>query len=69
MNFYKQLAWSAYWGTDNWLHQQWGKLKAIYRIIFWGYIEIEESIIFQDQEHIDGFIQALNEGQEKLRRG
>jgi len=66
INFYKQLNWSAYWGCNNWFSSQWKKLKAIYRIIFWGYIEIEESIIFRDKEHIGSLITAIKEGQNKL---
>lgn len=67
MNFYKKLAWCAYWGVgNNWFKSQWKKLQAIYKIIFHGYIEIEESLIFQDPEHIENFMKALEEGRKKL---
>ena len=67
INFHKQLEWSAYWRSDNWFMSQWEKLKAIYRIIFWGYIEVEESLILDSPEHINSFIKALNEGRKKLQ--
>ena len=66
LNFYKKLVWSAYWGTDNWFKSQWLKLKAIYKIVFFGYIEVEESLIIKDPEHIDNFLTALVHGRQKL---
>lgn len=66
LNFYKKLRWSAYWGTDNWFKSQWVKLKAIYRIVFFGYIEVEESLLIDEPEHIENFIKALEYGKEYL---
>ena len=66
INFYKKLAWSAYWGSNNWFSAQWCKLRAIYRIIFWGWTEVEETFILDEPEQIENFIAALNEGRSAL---
>lgn len=67
-NFCKRLAWCAYWGSDNWFLCQWKKIKTIFKILFTGYIEVEECLIIQDPEHMEGFIRALNEGKQKLEQ-
>ena len=63
---HKQLNWSAYWNSDSWLNEQLKKLKAIYRIIFWGYVEVEESFVFKGIDHIDNFINAIEDGRSKF---
>jgi hypothetical protein len=67
-NFYKRLAWCAYWQTDNWFTCQWKKIKAVFRMLFLGYIEVEESMIINDPKHMKNFIDALKEGQKKLEK-
>jgi hypothetical protein len=65
-NFHKKLYWSAYWNTTTWYQNLWKKLKAIYRIVFYGYIKVEESLLIDKPEHIETFYDALKEGQKKL---
>lgn len=66
LNFYKHLAWSSYWGDDNkWYKNFWLRIKCSLRVLFTGYVKVEESFLMQE-EQIDGFIQALKEGREKL---
>ena len=66
LNFYKDLAWSSYWGDTNFFSRLWRKLKTSLRILFVGYIEIEESFIIEGENHIDSFIKALEEGKEYI---
>ena len=67
-NFYKRLAWCAYWQTEHWYESLWKKIKCALRILFTGYIEVEESMIINEPEHMANFILALNEGKELLEK-
>jgi len=68
LNFYKDLAWSSYWGDTNFFSRMWRRLKTSLRILFMGYIEVEESFILQGEEHIDSFIKALEEGKQFIKK-
>lgn len=67
LNFYKDLAWSSYWGDSNFFGRIWRRLKTSLRIFFIGYIEVEESFILQGEEHINSFIKALEEGKKHIK--
>ena len=66
MNMYKDVYWSAYWKSDNFLGGIWVRIKAALRVLFNGYIEVEESFILQGDEQIDAFMDAIQEGREHL---
>ena len=70
LNIYSDLKWSAYWGSPycKWYSILWRKIKAVIRLLFIGHIEVSEGILIQDKEHIDAFIEALQEGSKKLER-
>ena len=68
LNIYKKLIWSAYWkDNDKWYKNLWLRLKYAIKILFTGYIEVEESFVLQGTEQIESFTNALNEGIEKLK--
>lgn len=63
LNFYKKLEFSAHdWGKFSIIKTLWNKLKAIKKILFNGYIEVESNLIIRGEEHIQNFINALEEG-------
>ncbi len=66
LNLYKDLAWSSYWKTDNWFENIWLRIKCALRILFTGYIKVEEGFVMRD-EQINGFIKALQEAKEKFK--
>lgn len=66
VNFYKRLVWSSHWGNYNIAERFWKRIKGALKILFLGYIEVEESLILRDKEHIDGFIEALEEGKQYI---
>lgn len=68
LNFYKKLEWSSYWGDDDkWYKNLRNRIKGALKILFKGYIEVEESFILGGEEHIDSFIKALEEGKQYLK--
>jgi hypothetical protein len=67
LNMYKDLAWSSYWGDTNFFQRIWRRIKTALRILFVGFIEVEESFILRGEDHIDAFIEALKEGKRLMK--
>jgi hypothetical protein len=67
MNFYKKVSLSIYWNDSTFVKRIWRRIKYSIQILFKGYIELTETHVFQDIEHIDAFIEAMQEGKEKLK--
>jgi hypothetical protein len=72
LNMTKELHASAHWGyTDKWYYFEFirvfiNKIKMMCRILFFGYIEVSETLIFRDSKHINEFLTALEEGRRYL---
>jgi len=66
LNMSKDLAFSVYWGEGNIFTRLWKRIKYASKLMFIGYIKVEESHVFNNSEQIEAFIEALNEGREKL---
>lgn len=67
LNFYKDIAWCCHWGSPNFFKRCWLKTKAVFRIIFTGYIELNESFILQGEKQIEDLIYAMQEGLERVK--
>lgn len=68
LNFHKKIAWCSHWGDNlNFFGRVWKRIKCSFLMLFTGYVELEESFILQDEENIDGFIEALIEGKEYVK--
>lgn len=66
LNMYKNVYWSSYWKSDNFFRNIWIRIQASLKVLFTGYIKMEESFIFQGDEQIDAFLNALKEGRDYL---
>jgi hypothetical protein len=66
LNMYKNVYWSSYWKSDNFFKNIWIRIQASLKVLFTGYIKMEESFIFQGDEQIDAFLNALKEGRDYL---
>jgi hypothetical protein len=73
LHFYKEVEYAAwwFWKDDNFL----GKIKDIYnciikrikgsiKLLFTGRLEMEDEFILSREDHINDFIEALQEGKE-----
>lgn len=67
LNFYKTIAWCSHWGNYNWFERTWNRIKASARMLFTGYIDLEETFMIEGGDHLDTFIDALNEGRSKVQ--
>jgi hypothetical protein len=66
LNMYKNLYWSSYWQSDNFFKNAWIRIKGAFKMLFTGYVKVEESFIFQGDKQIDAFLNALKEGRDYL---
>jgi len=69
LTFHKNILW-CWWvnnGVIGWLENKWRRFKAAMKLMFTGWIELEESFLLKDPEHIQNFIDALREGLEKVK--
>lgn len=66
ITFYKKMSWDSYWNLDNWYERLWSRIKVASKILFTGWIEVDTDVIIKDEEHITSFIEALQEGKNKM---
>jgi len=65
--FHKKVCYTSRWTANNIFSDFWLRLKGALKLLFTGYIELEESFMLEKGEHIDSFIKALEEGREELK--
>jgi len=64
LSFYKKLFYDC-WSDSIWAKFK-HRVKGILKLIFNGYLEVEESLVISDVKHIDAFIDALFEARNHL---
>ena len=67
LNFHKNVMWNSNWGKSNWIQRAWRRITCSLKMLFTGNIELEESFILKDESNIDGFIEALVEGKNRMK--
>jgi len=67
LQIYKNLTWASYWQSTNWFHEMWVRIKTAFKILFTGYIRVEETFIMQENQ-IKDFVISLQEATDKLER-
>jgi hypothetical protein len=65
LTIYKKLRWSSYWGDCNFFTEKWRRIKCSLKMLFTGYIEVEETFLMREHQ-IDDFVDALIEGKRQL---
>lgn len=67
LNFYKNIAWCPSWSNLNLFQRIGSRIACSLKMLFTGYIELEESFIIQGEDDINAFIEALEEGKKYLK--
>ncbi len=67
LNFYKHIAWCSYWGSTNIFYNFWKRIKCATKVLFTGYVDLEESFLIQGEESINDLIKALEEGKDYMK--
>jgi len=45
----------------------WNRIKITFKVLFKGHITLEQDFIIDDEEQLDAFINALNEGRKYVK--
>ena len=78
LNFYKEVSYSAwlFWKDDNFFGKAvdayriiMRRIKGAIKLIFTGSLEMQDEFIIQDEQHINDFIEALEEAKQYCREG
>ena len=73
LNFHKDvIVAEPYDDTENIIDKMeryWKRFCKSMRLLFTGYLKMEESFNLQDEEHINNFIDALHEGRDYILEG
>lgn len=62
LNLYKKLHWSSYYFERRWYERLWTRIKKACLVLFKGWIEVDESLVLKDLDHIENFKKAIEEG-------
>jgi len=68
LNFHKNIAWCSHWGNLNLFGRTWKRIKCSFKMLFTGYVELDESFIIQGEDDINDFIAALKEGKKLIKK-
>ena len=67
LNFYKKMCWETRWGDVAWYQRIWKRVTCAIRMLLTGTIEVEEYVILSGEDHINAFIEALEEGKQRIK--
>jgi len=67
LRMFTKMEWNVYWEDVNWMTRLYRKVKAAFKLLFYGYIELEEELVINGERHINDFIKALEEGKAYLK--
>jgi len=66
MHMYKNLSWDSHWGYDHWWQKAWARIKASTKILFTGWIELEDDVTI-DPRAIPDIIKMYQEADVYLK--
>ena len=62
----KTMYWKYQYALSPWYEKIYRRLFAGLKLIFGGCLKMEADVLFMDKKHIEGFIEALQEGITKI---
>jgi hypothetical protein len=68
LHLYADLETDVYWGQTNFFQRCWRRIKIALRVLLTGHMKVGEEFLFQTDQHIDSFINALQEGKQLLKK-
>ena len=67
LHFYGDVEVSSWGSSFSWIGKQWWKIKRIFELLFKGYFSVNYEMLILKEEHLDSFIEALQEGKLKFK--
>ena len=68
LNMHQNIAWSSYYGSDNIFRRIKDRIVNSFKVLFFGYLEGEGTLILNGEDHIQSFIDALVEGKDYAKK-
>lgn len=65
IHFYKKLSWSTWWRSEHWYQRAWLRIKAATKILFTGWIELEDELVV-GVDSIPDIIKVFEEAKMKI---
>lgn len=63
-----EIKWVEYYDTYNWWSGKiWLRFKAAIRLLFAGWIELEECFLFAGSAHVDSLIAVLKDCRDRIK--
>jgi len=69
LNFLGNARYYACYECDNWFRDKWYRIKGAFKLLFTGKLRLNHGVCIDNTEHIQSFINALQEGMEILKTG
>lgn len=66
LRFWKKVCWCPNW-ENKWYNKIWKRITGTLKMLFTGYVELEEDFLIREDDNIKDFITALIEGRQKLQ--
>ncbi len=64
--FHKEVSWDCHWQIKGWWENLRKRISGALTVLLKGRLDFEEDFMLCEIEHIDGFIDALQEGKDKM---
>jgi hypothetical protein len=68
LHFYGRYNVPNYWRSNNFVSRLFKRISTALKILFVGWVEIEDDFLMMEEKHIDAFIAALEEGKQKIKQ-
>jgi len=68
LTMYQNIGWSSYYGGNNLFYRIKERIINSFKVLFFGHLEGEATLILNGEEHIQSFINALEEGKSHVKK-
>ena len=69
LTFYKKMRYADWWGVNqNFIRRIWRRILGVWKLIWFGEIELEEEMLLMEERHIDSFIAILNKAKQMWQK-
>jgi hypothetical protein len=65
---YQNIAWSSYYGSNSVFYRIKERIVNAFKVLFFGYLEGQATLSLNGEEHVQAFINALEEGKSYVKK-
>jgi hypothetical protein len=68
LTMYQNIVWSSYYGSHSIFYRIKERIVNAFKVLFFGYLEGQATLSLNGEEHIQSFINALEEGKGYVKK-